>query len=111
MPTPCSLHTPVIMVYNNDSPTIEGRIMVNDRRPAATLVIDGMGKCLATDGAGTACGCPEVLSGLGIAIGRNAAKLAHLCDLGTLGSIELQTRAGPPVYIEPAAGEGLTLRF
>ncbi|MEW5972617.1 MAG: hypothetical protein AB1713_02540 [Pseudomonadota bacterium] len=84
---------------------------MNDRRPAVSLVIDGMGKCLATDGAGTACGCPEVLSALGIAIGTNAAKLAHLCDLGTLDSIELHTRAGPPLYIEPAAGEGLTLRF
>jgi hypothetical protein len=92
-------------------PQLIGRIIVNDRHPAASLVIDGMGKCLATDGAGTACGCPEVLSGLGIAIGRNATQLAHLCDLGTLNSIELQTRAGPPVYIEPASGEGLTLRF
>lgn len=47
----------------------------------------------------------------GIAIGRNAAKLAHLCDLGRLDSIERHTRAGLPVHIEPASGEGLTLRF
>lgn len=85
--------------------------MVNDPHPTITLVIDGLGKCLATDGAGITCGCPEVLSSLGIAIGRYATQLTDHCDLGTLNSIELQTRPGPPVYIEPASGEGLTLRF
>ncbi|MGK0673050.1 MAG: hypothetical protein ABWU16_00070 [Halothiobacillaceae bacterium] len=78
---------------------------MNDRHPAISIVVEGR-KCLATDGAETASGCPELLSTLGIAIVRHAAKLAHFCNLGTLSSIELQTRAGLPVYIEPAAGKG-----
>ena len=84
---------------------------MNDSRPSASLVIDGMGKCLASDGITTSCGCPEVLSGLGIAIRKNATNLASICHLGTLDSIELQTLAGQSVHIEPSSSEGLTIRF
>jgi len=84
---------------------------VNDSQPSARLVIDRMGKCLANDGVETSCGCPEVLSGLSLAIRKNATNLASHCNLGNLDSIELHTRAGKTVHIEPSASEGLTIRF
>lgn len=84
---------------------------MNDSRPSASLVIDRMGKCVANDGVDTSCGCPEVLSGLGIAIRKNAIDLARHCDLGALESIELHTRAGQTVHLQPSASEGLTIRF
>ena len=84
---------------------------MNDCQPSARPVIDRMGRCLANDDVQTSCGGPEVLSGLSLAIHKNATKLASHCNLGNLYSIELHTRDGKTVHIEPSASEGLTHHF